>query len=162
MQESSVVTPSNSSFHKNVSSVKVDLIKISLQNEKHHCRIGRVSAAMVWSLSSSTQLELEPHLNKGGGNLPLEKKSYRWQAQTLTLYTFDATSSFCHYRSLKKGSTSKPKKCGFQTKHIQKPKITHIVLTHKSKQKNNFLFTSTHLLSKKEGFCQGKDDIWLP
>lgn len=134
MQESSVVTSSNPSSHTNVSSIKVDLIKISLRNEKHHRRIGRVSAAIIWSLSSSTQLELQPHLNKGGGNLTLAKKIHVWQAQTLTLtlYTFDAISRFCHYRNPKRPSTSKHKKRGFQTKHIQKPKITHIVFnTHK-------------------------------
>ena len=42
-----VVTPSSPSSHTNVSPIKVDFMKISLQNEKHHCRLGRVSAAII-------------------------------------------------------------------------------------------------------------------
>lgn len=99
MQESSVVTPSSPSSHTNVSPIKVDFMKISLQNEKHHCRLGRVSAAIIWSLSASTPLELEPHFDKGGGNLTPEKKNlpvtgsdsyshslnFRWNIQILSL-----------------------------------------------------------------------------
>lgn len=92
--------------------------------------VKRSSECYNQGLSSNQNHSL---LIKVGSDLTLEggkqseSERLRFLFSLFVLSVQNSTSRFCYCRKLERCSTSKVKTPGFQAKHMQKSKITHIV-----------------------------------